>query len=117
VPTAFTVFFFFWILFGIATWVFYSKASYETKKSAHPWMMIGGGLVFLLFAEFSSSWKLPVIFPLFLVLIVFLNIRNIRFCPRCGATQQSGLSRPKFCSKCGADLNEESLLPPRNQQY
>jgi len=115
-PPSFAAFFVIWILLGIGSWVFYAKASYETKKSAHPFLMIGLGVVFLLFAESTMGWKLPLIFPLFLVLITFLNIRNTRFCRQCNATlYNQAFTRPRFCSKCGADLDARIATP--NHKY
>jgi uncharacterized protein (DUF983 family) len=39
-------------------------------------------------------------------LVVVHNIRSVRFCDDCGATQmnQTFLSPPKCCSKCGSEL-------------
>ena len=39
-------------------------------------------------------------------LFIYLNIKSIKFCDRCGATchEFSWLSRMKFCSRCGAEL-------------
>jgi hypothetical protein len=104
-PHSFAVFFSCWILLAIALGVFYKKASYETKRSLHPFIMIGVGILFLAFSEGISHGTVPVFFILAVVLITFLNIRLTQFCPRCGATiRPQGFSRPKFCPKCGAEL-------------
>ena len=104
-PTPFAVFFACWIILGIASFVFYAKASYQTKKAAHPFIMIGTGIAFFGFAEWVIRGKMPWFFALLIVLIIFLNIRNTQFCPRCNATLYAhGYSRPQFCYKCGAKL-------------
>lgn len=96
-----------WVFLGIASWLFYNKASYQTKKSAHPLIVIGSGAAFVGFAEWISQGKLPWFFVVAVVVIIFLNIRNIQFCPRCNATiYMYGFSRPDFCPKCGAKLRE-----------
>jgi ribosomal protein S27AE len=104
---AFAIFIVGWILLGIGSWLFYTKAPYQTKKSAHPFLMVAVGLSFFGFAEWVMRGNVPWFFAVALVVIMFLNIRNTRFCPRCNATlygSGGGFSRPKFCSKCGAEL-------------
>jgi len=102
----FGVFFVCWILLCIASWVFYAKASYQTKKAAQPFIAIGTGVVFFGFAEWVVGGKLPWVFALVIVLIIFFNIRNTLFCPRCNATLYArGFYRPEFCWKCGAQLS------------
>lgn len=112
VPTFFLAFFVCWVLFGIGSWIFYAKASYETKKKWHPFIGVGTGLAFLAFAEWITNGYLPWFFVLAVVLIIFLTIRNTQFCPRCGATLYSrGFARSRFCAKCGADLQGEPQGP------
>lgn len=117
-PTSFAIFFVVWILLGIGSWLFYRTASYETKKFSHPFMVIAFGIIFAGFVEWSSDGKVPLFFLAAIVLITVLNIRNIRFCPRCNATlYNQGFSRPRFCSKCGANLDDDANMLPPNQQY
>ena len=99
----FTIFIVCWILLCVGFVIFYTQASYQAKKSAHPFITVGTGILFLGFAEWLTNAKLPWLFPLAVVVITILNLRNIRFCPRCNATLR-GFSRPRFCSKCGTDL-------------
>jgi hypothetical protein len=107
-PHSFAVFMACWILLGIASWVFYNKAPYQTKKSAHPFIGIGTGIVFLGFVEWSSGGKVPWLFVIGVVVVIFLNIRNTQFCPECNATiYPRGFSRPSFCPKCGAKLEQD----------
>jgi hypothetical protein len=112
-PTFFIAFFACWILLGIGSWIFYAKASYETKKRWHPLIGVGTGIAFLAFAEWITGGHLPWMFAAAVVLIIFLTIRNTQFCSRCGATLYSrGFTRSRFCSRCGADLQEEVQSPP-----
>lgn len=107
-PKAFVVFMIFWIALGIALWIFYANAGYQTKKSAHPFLMVAVGLIFLGFTEWLTQGKLPLIFVAVLVLIMYMNFRNTLFCERCGATIYSrGFTRSKFCPKCGAPLQQD----------
>ena len=95
-----------WIILGIGSWIFYATATYETKKSAHPFVMIGPGIAFLGFTRWTLHGNVGWFALLPVALITFLNIRNIKFCPRCSATHYAqDFSHPKFCSKCGADLS------------
>lgn len=94
---------------GIAGAIFYRKASYETKKFWHPIFVIGTGVIFLAFTEFVTGGKLPVVFVIGIALITYLNLRSARFCPRCGKTLPGRVfAKDKFCSKCGAGLDEEN---------
>jgi hypothetical protein len=96
-----------WVLLGIASWLFYYQASYQTKKSAHPFIVIGSGTAFIGFAEWISQGKLPWLFIVAVVVIIFLNIRNTQFCSKCNATIFArGLSRSEFCPKCHARLQQ-----------
>jgi hypothetical protein len=53
--------------------------------------------------------QLPIFFIFWIALITFLNLRNVRFCPKCNKTASGRSWSPqKFCSRCGANLNEES---------
>ncbi len=104
-PTSFVVFMVCWLVLGIASWIFYAKASYQTKKSLHPFLTIGFGIVFLGFAEWVMHGKLPLVFAAAIIVIMFLNYRFTRFCPQCGATIYArGLTLSNFCPRCGAAL-------------
>lgn len=109
-PKAFVVFMICWIAIAIASWIFYAKASYETKKSAHPFLIAAFGLIFLGFTEWLTQRKVPLLFVAAIIVIMYLNYRNTLFCKQCGATVYSrGFARPKFCPKCGAPLQQEDL--------
>ena len=105
-PRPFAMFFVSWIGLGICIAIFYKRAAYRPKKAAHPFIVIGVGVVFFAFAEWVMAGKVPLLFVLAIALITFLNIRNTQFCPRCNATiYRHGFSRPSFCSKCGGPLD------------
>jgi hypothetical protein len=104
-PAPFAIFVVCWIMLGVGSWIFYDKASYEAKKSAHPFIIIGIGAIFAVFVEWTNRWQLSI-FVFLIPVIVFLNIRNTQFCPRCNATLHAqGFSRSDFCRKCGAELH------------
>jgi hypothetical protein len=103
-PTSFKIFIGCWIALGIATSAFYSKASYETKKAFHPFIVSTTGVVFLGFTESLMRGRMPWFFILAVVGIIYLNIRNTQFCPKCSATLCAGFRRLSFCPKCGTDL-------------
>ena len=105
-PSRFAIFFACWIILGIASWIFYAKGTYETKKAVHPFLMIGVGVVFIGFVEWITHGNVPWFFIAAVGVIMFLNIRLMQFCPRCNATiyPQGFFSRPKFCPKCGTEL-------------
>ncbi|MGA2903847.1 MAG: hypothetical protein ABSD98_08445 [Candidatus Korobacteraceae bacterium] len=107
-PTPFAIFFVCWIALAIGSWIFYSKASYATKKAAHPFILTAAGIAFIGFAEWIFHWRLPWFFVVAVVVIIFLNFRLTRFCPQCNATLYGGggFFRPNFCSKCGAKLQD-----------
>ena len=107
-PKAFVVFMICWIVIGIASWIFYAKASYETKKSAHPFLIVTFGLIFLGFTEWIMQGKVPLFVVAAIVVIMYLNFRNTLFCKQCGATIYSrGFTRSEFCPKCGAPLQKD----------
>jgi uncharacterized membrane protein len=104
-PASFVVFMVCWITVGIGSWIFYSKASYKTKKSLHPFLTATFGLIFLGFTEWLMHGQVPLFFVIAIIVIMYLNYRLTRFCSNCGATIYSrGFSRFNFCPKCGSAL-------------
>ncbi len=104
-PRHFAIFMVCWVVLGIGVGIFYKRATYATKKSAHPFLVIGFGVVFLGFTEWLMRWNVPWFFIVALIVITFLNIRNTQFCSGCNATiYPRGFTRPLFCSKCGVAL-------------
>jgi hypothetical protein len=93
------------IVFSVVGFIFNAKASYETKKSLHPFLTISSGVVFIGLVEWlfpgSQSWFLFAA----AAVVLYLNYRNTQFCPQCNATiRPRGFSRRKVCPNCGAPL-------------
>jgi hypothetical protein len=106
-PQEFDVFLVSWTLLWLASWIFYSKASYQTKKSVHPFLIVAFTIIFLGFTEWIMHGNVPLFFVAAVIVIMFLNYRLTQFCSSCSATVRSrGLTRPRFCPKCGAPLEE-----------
>jgi len=105
-PPRFQVFLITWIVLGIASWIFYKKADYQTKKTAHPILMIATGILLIAFTEWVMPGKVPWYFIAAVAVITWLNIRFTQFCPACNATvhPQRFFNRPRFCPKCGHEL-------------
>jgi len=103
-PTSFAVFLGSWIVLGIACAVFYKRASYKTKKAAHPIWMIAFGVIFLGFAEKIFHGRLPWYFVVAICVVMYLNYRYTQFCPQCNATF-AGFSRAALCPRCRASLD------------
>ena len=95
-----------WILLAIALGVFYKKASYETKRSLHPFITIGVGMLFLAFGEGISHGTFPVASSS--VAVVLITYRISASLNYALAVAQPyvfrAFSRPQFCPKCGAEL-------------
>lgn len=104
---AFPIFFIAWGCVCLAVWMFYWKGSLEAKRRWHPRIVIGAGVLFLGFIAISMPVALTLAVPS-VALITFLNLKFIRFCPACGVTlvQNPPWSAPRFCSKCGASLQQ-----------
>ena len=88
---------------------FHLSKNAALKRQFWPPFMIAFGLLFAAFGWFgagANDRQFALIWVGMVVLIVVLNIRSMRFCDSCGATQmnQNLLSPPKFCSKCGGEL-------------
>jgi len=106
----FPIFFGVWVVLGLfsAGFFFLSKNASLKRKVWAPFSIFTG----LLFVGFIWAMGFPaqvlyVAVPA-VALITFLNLRAVRFCGSCGATlmSQNPLSRPAFCSKCGAKLEQ-----------
>jgi len=109
IPRSFIAFICLWIVLGIGLTIFYRKAAYRTKKSAHPFIVIGFSVLFLAVAEWVMHGRMPVVFVVAVGIIAFLNIKLMSFCAGCGATVNAqGFSRPKFCPKCGGELERRT---------
>ncbi len=104
----------FWVF--MAVWIplvivnacfFFGSRDARLKRKVLPWVLVGGGTLFVLFMVLISG-ELWVLFfgsaTVFLVGVV--TLRGTRFCDRCGATlyNQFGFCRRLFCPYCGAAL-------------
>lgn len=104
----FFVFFGVWIALGIASVVLLLRGSPEIKRQWFPRITIFAGVLFVAFIY----WIAPVLEVLYLAipavaLITYLNLKIMKFCPRCGAYYQTlgRLYRVNFCHKCGFALS------------
>ena len=104
----YTIFFAVWvILVGVSVYFFVISTDVERKrKNFKPFLTFSG----LLFLGFLWTQDLPAAILAMAVamvlLIIFLNIRMIRFCDSCGKTvfNRLSFSTPRFCSHCGEKL-------------
>jgi hypothetical protein len=97
-----------WIALGLlsAGFFFLYKNAAVKRKVFLPFMVLVG----LLFLGFGVATDMPtdmlaIVVP-FLVVIIYLNLRTVKFCDACGTTNMSSnpLKAPAFCHKCGAKL-------------
>jgi hypothetical protein len=108
----FPIFFGVWVVLGIfSSAFFFLNKNAVLKRKVHPPFVIGVGVLFLTFGWLMGIPDQPFFFCVMVpavVVITFLNIRNTRFCNSCGRTvfTQNPFAPPKFCSKCGAGLDE-----------
>ena len=88
---------------------FHLSKNAALKRQFWPPFMIAFGVLFAAFGWFGAGAddrEFALVWVAMVTLVVVLNIRSVRFCDDCGATQmnQNFLSPPKFCSKCGSEL-------------
>jgi hypothetical protein len=113
--TIFSCFFVAWIVLvmgGLAA-VFLSKDA-AFKRWWFPRLMISGGFfmislpttIMVLQSKSLKALSVLVVLVPMVSLFIYLNIKSIKFCDRCGATcrEVSWFSRIRFCSWCGAEL-------------
>jgi hypothetical protein len=110
-----------WIVLGIGGFIaFYLSKDVSFKRRWFPRYVIGGGVLFVVFAttltvlesrSASALGMLVVMVPM-VVLITYLNLKFTKFCDTCGATlvDHNWFSPMKFCSKCGALLDTKLKL-------
>ena len=107
--SAFLVFFVFWALLGLSSFLFFHfNRDAKLKKRVFPFFVVGVGVIFGTFAAYTTGWHpavLMVMLPL-VGLITFLNLRTTKFCDSCGRTlyRQSLFGPSKFCPHCGSEL-------------
>jgi len=104
----FPVFFVSWMVLGVGLFIFYQTGRLETKRRAHPWIVIGVGVLFLAFASaMQPTWSMLLFAAPAVAVITALNTKLIKFCPKCGSTLYGRFIPIRFCYKCGASLTPE----------
>ena len=105
----FPIFFGTWVVLGIISFLlFFVSKNATLKRKLWPPFVIGIGI---LFAVFVYLMGFPIetfaIMGPAIILITFLNLRNMKFCDSCGKSimSQNPFSRMEYCPKCGAKLN------------
>jgi hypothetical protein len=97
-----------WPLFGIYLVILFSKDA-KLKRWLFPIVLVGfaGTVVALVWVISPFGSKALLLAPI-LAVQFFLFHRAVRFCDVCGKTVVGGplLSRPRFCSGCGAPLDK-----------
>ena len=112
VERVFPIFIGVWIVLGIgSTAFFFLNNNAALKRKVHPPFVIGVGILFLAFVVLMGMARDAFFYCIFvpgIVLITLMNLRNTKFCDTCGKTliNQNPFVRPRFCSKCGASLED-----------
>jgi hypothetical protein len=103
-----------WVVLGIvSTAFFFLNDNAALKRKVHPPYVIGVSILFFGFVVLMGTPR-DVFFYCILVpaivLITFMNLRNTKFCDTCGRTliNQNPFVCPRFCSKCGASLEDRT---------
>jgi hypothetical protein len=104
----FPIFFGTWVVLGVIGFVIFSLGKdAKLKRKLWPPFVIGTALLFAFFVSLMGFPAFTFIFmgPM-LVLIVYLQLKNTKFCDNCGKTimNQNFFSKPKYCFKCGEKL-------------
>ena len=97
-----------WVILAVASLSLFRRTrDVAFRRRVFPWFVVASaalfvGLVALIGAP--SNYLLLVIPPV--AVVAFLNVRGTRFCATCGRTVhgQLGVTPPRSCSHCGADL-------------
>src|SRR5712692_8386308 len=101
----FAVFFAAWIVLAISGVLFYYVYdNVEVKRKAHPWLMCFLAALFVFFVLWISEQTAVLVLVIPAAgLITFLNIRNTKFCRKCGAVlyNHNWFTQMNYCSRCG----------------
>lgn len=99
----FTVFLAVWIALLAAVSLFYSRGSLAAKRRFHPFVVVGGALIFLGFVTLIMPASTFVVIVPAVALVSFLNYKMTKFCNTCGATviQLPPWTASPTCLKCG----------------
>jgi hypothetical protein len=105
--TKFSVFMAVWIAFGLGWFIWERKATPSDKKRLLPYSIWIGGVVFgagVLWLH--PTWETAAVIVPAVALISFINSKLMRACDSCGKLiYPTDLSKPRYCSKCGAELS------------
>ncbi len=104
-----TIFISTWAVLGaIAFYLFYLNKNVEMKRRLWPLFNIFIGVLFVVFISLMG-FPLQTLFIAIpgVALIVFLNIRSVKFCDNCGRIThgRTPFSTTKFCSHCGTAVD------------
>jgi len=108
---SYTIFLVVWIIIGVVpTAFFYGNKNAALKRKIYSVLVIGASALFGFFAssrlDFSRSFSW--FFMIMLGAITVMNLRGIKFCLACGATNrsQNPFSPVAYCSKCGTKFDK-----------
>lgn len=103
-----TVFISVWIVLFIAGLIFHLTAPPLLKRKLQPFIAVGVGTTFLCFVGLISGRAGFYFAAIPVALITYLNVKAVKYCPRCGAMSMSPFMfpAPKFCVKCGTKLDD-----------
>ena len=76
--------------------------------------IVGGAVLFLVGMALTGFPPGMILLAAPLVgLVTWLNLRQVHFCPQCGATiwRQVPFQRPRFCARCGAAVQMKAAPP------
>jgi hypothetical protein len=96
-----------WIGLLLGVGWFYWRASLAAKRRFHPYVVIGGALIFLGFVTALLPASTFVVIVPAVALTSFLNYKMTKFCSSCGATvvQRPPWRELKSCPKCGGRVS------------
>jgi hypothetical protein len=102
----FAVFLAVWIALLAAVSLFYWKGSLAAKRRFHPYVVVGGALIFLGFVTVIMPASTFVVIVPAVALVSFLNYKMTKFCNTCGATviQRPPWTASPTCLKCGGEV-------------
>jgi hypothetical protein len=103
-----------WIVLAVAGFYFFpARRDVRSKRKWWPWWIALVSVLFIGFVAATgfSTGVLAFMIPV-TVMIGLLNLRNTRFCGTCGRMITEPFTRPKYCSKCGGDLDADPIRQP-----
>lgn len=98
-----------WIALMVASFfLFYVNKNVRFKKKWFPRFVVLIGVLFIAFVVWMGAPLAVLFFMVPVIALTFLNIRMTSFFDNCGRTitNQMFFSKPEYCAKCGAKLND-----------